>query len=215
MTPSAKRIFAITQHQREQHRYAVHNICFLLCAPPPLRKLPRDDVLRASRAPRFPRPSENGERPIYLLIAADGVSCRAWAIKCPRRRKAPFAPEPRDKFFTHGGDRIPRCPGDWAGALSWQRTTGFLAPREGSAIEIGMVGYGDPIIIFMARNGLGSPLPSPLHPVASNAVSTFPIEGAIMTYWSPKRQAKSGSGRLSSASSKMPEQNQRFFAGSE
>jgi len=61
----------------------------------------------------------NGNRghSICLLIVADGVSCRAWAIKCPRRRKAPFAPKPRDKFFTRGGGWVPRCSGHRAGAL--------------------------------------------------------------------------------------------------
>jgi len=71
----------------------------------------RSESIQSAALPGWP---ENVERSNCLLIAADGVSCRAWAIKCPRRGKAPFAPKPRDKFFTRGGGSGPpliRPPG--------------------------------------------------------------------------------------------------------
>ena len=50
---------------------------------------------------------------------------------------APFAPKPRDKYFTHGRIWIPRCPGHQAGTLSWQRTARRLAERHGAATRLG------------------------------------------------------------------------------
>lgn len=76
----------------------------------------------------------NRRRPFYLLIAADGVSCRAWAIKCPRRgkRRSPLSRATSFSRAAVGGSPVVTIIKTVA--LSWQRTIPIVAQRNWCAI---------------------------------------------------------------------------------